>query len=64
MKYSAGRDQGVKAVERAFQLANSGRYASISAIKKRLSAEGYPIDQIFGRSLLKQLNALIQAARG
>ncbi len=56
-------DPRITPVERAFQLASSGKYASISAIKRRLSDEGYSADQIYGRSLTKQLNALIHAAR-
>ena len=57
-------DHTVTALERAFQLAKSGDYTSVSDIKKRLGAEGYSVAQITGRVLSKQLDALIKAARG
>jgi hypothetical protein len=55
-------DHTVTALERAFQLAKSGDYKSVSDIKKRLSAEGYSVAQVTGRVLSKQLDALIKAA--
>ncbi len=57
-------DHTVTALERAFQLAKSGDYTSVTDIKKRLGAEGYSVAQITGRVLSKQLDALIKAARG
>jgi hypothetical protein len=51
-------------MERAFQLAKSGSYASVPDIKRRLHAEGFNVEQITGRVLFKQLNTLIQAAQG
>ena len=48
------------ALERAFQLARSGRYATLDHIKRRLKAEGYSTEQITGGVLSKQLRALIQ----
>ena len=56
-------DDRVTALERAFQLAKSGEYASVSAIKKQLKAERYEVTQITGRALSKQLNDLIKAAQ-
>jgi hypothetical protein len=56
-------DHGVTTIERAFQLAKSGSYASVADIKKRLSLEGYSIAQITGGVLTGQLRALIKAAR-
>jgi hypothetical protein len=50
-------------LERAFQLARSGRCISVEEIKKRLSSEGYFTEQIDGKALLNQLRALIVAAR-
>ena len=50
------------ALERAFQLAKSGSYASLEDIKKRLKAEGYSTAQITGGVLSKQLRLLIQTA--
>jgi hypothetical protein len=56
-------DHTITAMERAFQLAKSGSYASVPDIKRRLNAEGFGVAQITGRVLFKQLNALIQAAQ-
>ena len=49
------------ALERAFELARSGRYATSQAIKAAVSAEGYSTTQITGRTLMKQLREIIQA---
>jgi hypothetical protein len=51
------------ALERAFALAQSGDCEDISAIKAKLKAEGYSVDTVTGRTLTKQLRALIQDAR-
>ena len=51
------------ALERAFQLAKSGAFLSIQAIKQQLTAEGRSTAQITGQVLSKQLNALIKAAQ-
>jgi hypothetical protein len=51
-------------IERAFQLARTGRYASIDELKKKLRAEGYSVATITGPTLLRQLRELIKAARG
>ena len=56
-------DHGITTIERAFQLAKSGDYASIVDIKKRLSLEGYSIAQITGGVLSGQLRTLIKTAR-
>jgi hypothetical protein len=50
------------ALERAFQLAKSGSYASLEDIKKRLKAEGYSTARVTGGVLSKQLRVLIQTA--
>jgi hypothetical protein len=57
-------DQNTTALERAFQLAKSGDFATIEAIKSKLKAEGYPISQIVGKSLIKQLRDAARAANG
>jgi hypothetical protein len=49
-------------LERAFDLARSGQFASVQEIKKKLGTEGFYIDQINGPLLSKQLNALIRTA--
>jgi hypothetical protein len=48
------------ALERAFQLARSGRPKSINDIKRELGKEPYSSSQITGKTLRKQLLALIQ----
>lgn len=53
----------VAVIERAFQLAKSGQYASVADIKKKLSAEGYSVATITGGVLLSQLRAFMKAAR-
>ena len=50
------------AIERAFELAKSGEYATVNVIKGRLKAEGYPLDQVDGKALTKQLRALMRDA--
>jgi hypothetical protein len=50
----------VTALERAFELAASGRYDSVSAVRQRLLKEGYAVEQLTGRNLLSQLNTLIR----
>jgi hypothetical protein len=57
-------DHTISPVERELHLAGSGRYASVPEIKKQMMAEGYSVAQITGRALLKQMLALITAARG
>jgi hypothetical protein len=56
-------DHGITALERAFQLAKSGAFTSVDAIKQQLRGEKLPVDQIYGKTLMKQLNELIKAAR-
>jgi hypothetical protein len=51
-----------KALERAFELARSGKFARLSDIARQLGAEGYSIDQLEGRHLRKQMLALIAEA--
>ena len=50
------------ALERAFQLARSGKMATIEDIKKRLKQEGYDERVVTdgGRSLTTQLRGLIR----
>lgn len=53
-------DQSLTDLERAFQLARSGICTSVVDLKKRLKEEGRSLDQITGRTLTKQLDALIK----
>jgi hypothetical protein len=55
-------DQNLTPLERAFHLAQSGKYASVSDIKKILKLEGYSSEQITGRELQRQLRAIINKA--
>jgi hypothetical protein len=57
-------DHTITALERAFQLAESGDYTCVSDIKKRLIQEGYSVAQVTGRVLSNQLLGLIRAAQG
>ncbi len=52
-------------LERAFQLARSGDYSTISDIRRQLKLEGFSDapSQISGPSMLKQLRKLCEAAR-
>ncbi len=56
-------DQNTTAVERAFQLAKSGDYATVGDVVKQLKVEQYLVGQITGGALRAQLAALIKAAR-
>lgn len=56
-------DQNVSALERAFQLADSGDYSTVADIKRRLLAEGYSDAPVEGYQLNKQLRALISKAK-
>jgi hypothetical protein len=50
-------------LERAFELAGSGRCDTVSDIRKALSAEGYSTDQLTGSTLFRQLRTLIADAK-
>ena len=56
-------NHNITALERAFQLAESGECDSVPDLKKRLQAEGYSTSQIVGRELSRQLRGLITVAR-
>ena len=50
------------AIERAFDLAKSGKFKTVLAIKRELSREGYSTIQIAGPVLMRQLREAINAA--
>lgn len=50
-------------LERAFTLARSGECDSVSEIRLKLKAEGYPLQQMEGRALMKQLRELCVQAK-
>ena len=52
--------QNVTAVERAFQLAATG--IAIVLIRKQLKKEGYNLNQIEGRQIVRQLRDIIEKA--
>lgn len=54
-------DQNKTPLERAFELARSGRYQTVSEVKRAVAAEGYAISQFDGPLLLRQLNEIIHA---
>lgn len=49
-------------LERAFDLAKSGRCRSMDEVRARLKAEGYDVQALQGKVLLSQLRALIKEA--
>lgn len=51
------------ALERAFELAKSGKFANVTEVKSVVAKEGYPMNQMEGPALAKQLRALIKAHR-
>lgn len=57
-------DGKLSALERAFQLARSGRISTVDDIKKQLKQEGYDVSsrEYAGPSLRSQLRELIKAA--
>jgi len=56
-------DRKISALERAFQLARSGRVAKVDDIRKQLKQEGYNESAVDGGpSLQSQLRELIKAA--
>jgi hypothetical protein len=57
-------DKNKTALERAFELARSGRYPTVELIRRAISAEGYFQSQIEGRELSRQLRELIAASAG
>jgi hypothetical protein len=56
-------DPKVDSVERAFQMAQSGKFGSVDNIKRALSSEGYSAAHICGKTLTKQLRGLIADAK-
>jgi hypothetical protein len=55
-------EKPVLPIERAFELARSGKFSKVMDIRRRLSAEGYPVHQISGPTLKAQLRQMIQNA--
>ena len=45
-------------LERAFELARSGKFASTTDVRNRLKDEGFDLRQLEGRSLINQLRTI------
>ncbi|MEQ1768996.1 MAG: hypothetical protein ABL879_04090 [Devosia sp.] len=58
-----GMDGTKTTLERAFELAGTGDCHDVSELKLRLKREGYAVDQLSGRTLMKQLKLIIQGVR-
>ena len=56
-------NSGISVLERAFQLAATGRYDTVTQIKRQLDSEGYASLQVAGPTLFKQLMTEISYAR-
>jgi hypothetical protein len=56
-------DHRMTTLERAFQLARSGRVSGLSEIVAAIRAEGYSANQIDGPVLRRQLVDLVKVAR-
>jgi hypothetical protein len=54
----------ISQLERAFELARSGRCATVADIKRKLREGGYQDDQVEGRLLFSQLNSLMRKSAG
>lgn len=50
-------------LERAFELAKSGKFEKIRELQRALSAEGFSVHQISGPTLFDQLRKLMKAAK-
>jgi hypothetical protein len=53
-------DSRLTQLERAFELASSGRCTTVAEIKRKLREEGYMDDQVEGPLLFGQLNSLMK----
>jgi hypothetical protein len=51
------------ALERAFELAKSGRCRNIPELRVALRSEGFSDEQVWGKSLGTQLRTLIEQAK-
>ena len=49
-------------LQRAFELARSGKIGNVADLRSQLGKEGYQTDQMSGGSLLRQLREIIKTA--
>ena len=57
-------DQNTSELERAFELAKSGRFPSVQMIRLQMKTEGYSTDHVTGKTLTKQLQEIIRSNPG
>lgn len=57
------QSDGYSTIERAFQIAESGKAATVEEIARCLNREGYSTSVLTGPTLLKQLRERISANR-
>lgn len=50
-------------LERAFELAATGKCRTVTEVRLKLRSEGFDVDQITGPQLLKQLNRILDASQ-
>ncbi|WP_306223535.1 hypothetical protein [Bosea beijingensis] len=50
-------------LERAFELARSGKFETLKQLQRALSAEGFSLQQHSGPALFEQLRNLMKAAK-
>jgi hypothetical protein len=56
-------DTSKTALERAFELAQSGSYTKADDIRRQLTREGYSTAQMTGNTLLRQLRGVMKASQ-
>ena len=61
--HAGAMHQRMTSMERAFHLARSGRFTTLTEVVTTLDREGYSANQIQGPLLKRQLTGLIKAAR-
>lgn len=50
-------------LERAFELARTGKCRTVTEVRLKLRSEGFDVDQITGPQLLKQINRILGASQ-
>jgi hypothetical protein len=57
-------DPNTSELERAFELAKSGRFTSVEQIRRQLKVEGYSTAHVTGKFLVGRLRAIIHSNAG
>lgn len=57
-------DANASPIERAFQLAGTGRFATVAEVRLQLVREGYSQRELEGPQLRKEIMEMIAKARG